>query len=680
MEKNNPLMTLSTLKNRALPFPEIETSHFLPALKEGMTRARKNIQAIKDNQEPPSFENTVEALEKASDDVDLVASVFFNLLSSHTNDEMQKLAQEIGPKLSEFSSDIILDETLFEKVKKVYDQKDSLKLNQEQSQLLEKSYRDFARNGALLSEEDKKTLRDIDQKLSVLSPQFAENVLKATNAFELVITDKEKLKGLPDSAVEAAAHAAQEKGHKDAWLFTLHAPSYMPFMKYADHRETREQLWTAYNSRCYGDKFDNRDVVQQIVSLRAKRAQLLGFKTHADFVLRERMAESPDKVHSFLDKLIKASRPAAEKDVKQVQEFADSLGGPNPLMPWDFGYYSEKLKQQLFEWNEEELRPYFKLENVIDGAFEHARRLYGLNFKASSDYPVYHKDVKVYEVYDEDNNDFVGLFYADFFPRETKKGGAWMTTFYDQGWFKGEIMRPHASIVCNFTMPTPSKPSLLTFGEVQTLFHEFGHALHGLLSKCQYRSLSGTSVYWDFVELPSQVMENWTLEKEGLDLFAKHFETNDPIPEELTQKIKNSSQFLAGYTSLRQLNFSLLDMAWHDLENPDSISDVGEYETKVTERTNVLPRVPGTFISCAFSHLFSGGYSAGYYSYKWAEVLDADAFEFFKEKGLFNKDVATSFKENILSRGGTEHPMELYKRFRGREPDPDALLRRDGLI
>jgi peptidyl-dipeptidase Dcp len=517
------------------------------------------------------------------------------------------------------------------------------------------------------------------KKLSTLGPKFGENVLKATNAFELELTTEDDLVGLPESAKEACAAAAEAKGKQGTWLVTLQAPSMIPFLQYSEKRELREKIWKAYSSRAFKDEFSNENTIKEIVSLKYERANLLGFPTHAHYVLDKRMAGNPEKVNAFLQKLLKASKPAAERDLAEVQEFAKSIGGPDTLLPWDFAFYSEKIKEKKFEFSEEDLRPYFKLENVIAGVFEHASKLYGLKFTASTDYPVYHDDVMTYEVYDESSNDFIGLFYADFFPRDSKRGGAWMTTFYEQGLFQGEVMRPHVSIVCNFTKPTKDKPSLLTFMEVQTLFHEFGHSLHGLLSQCKYRSLAGTNVLWDFVELPSQILENWTLEKESLDLFAKHYETGELMPKELAQKIKDSSKFLAGYSSLRQLNFATVDMRWHTTV-PDKITSVDEFEAEATKETTLFDKVPGTNFSCAFSHIFAGGYSSGYYSYKWAEVLDADAFEMFKEKGLFDASVAKSFKENILMKGGTEHPMKLYKKFRGREPDPDALLRRDGLI
>ena len=676
MTSTNPLLKNSEAKNKALPFPEIQNQHFLPAAEAAIEEARGQIEKIKSSE--PSFEATIVALETASEKLDLVTSTFYSLLGANSNEEMQKIAQELGPKTSAYSSDVALDPKIFECVESVWQKRNELELNAEEAKLLEVTYDSFVRNGAKLSEDKRNQLREIDQKLSTLGPKFGENVLKATNSFEMELTSDDDLIGLPESAKEAAAAAAEAKGKAGKWLVTLQAPSMIPFLQYSEKRELREKIWKAYSSRAFQGEHSNEDTIKEIVSLRYDRANLLGYPTHAHDVLDKRMAQTPEKVMAFFQKLLKPSRPAAEKDLAEVQDFAKSIGGPDKLSPWDFAFYSEKLKEQKFKFSEEELRPYFKLENVIDGVFEHARKLFGLKFVKANDYPTYHEDVMTYEVYDEASNDFIGLFYADFFPRDSKRGGAWMTTFYEQGLFEGKVMRPHVSIVCNFTKPTNDKPSLLTFMEVQTLFHEFGHSLHGLLSQCKYRSLAGTNVLWDFVELPSQVLENWTLEKESLDMFAKHYETGELMPKELAQKIKDSSKFLAGYSSLRQLNFATVDMKWHTTL-PEDIGAIDEFETEATRETTLFDKIPGTNFSCAFSHIFAGGYSSGYYSYKWAEVLDADAFEMFKEKGLFDEAVAKSFKENILMRGGTEHPMEIYKKFRGREPDPDALLRRDGL-
>ncbi|MDG0815575.1 M3 family metallopeptidase [Bdellovibrio svalbardensis] len=679
MSSNNPFLTKFTGKDEAVPFDQIKVEHYLPALEEAIKIAKENVAKIKANTAAPDFENTIVALESASELAEKIALTYGNLEVANADEALQALAKDIYPKLTALSSDISLDPEIFARVKSVYDNRASFKLNGEQNRLLEKSYLSFARNGALLSATDKDKLRQIDLDLSVLGPKYSENVLKATNAFEMYLDKKEDLEGLPEGALEAAAAMAEAKGKKGQWLFNLQIPSYLPFMTYAKSRPLREKMWRAYSSRAFKGEFDNQELVKKIVTLRAERAKLLGFKTHADFVLAERMAQNPLTVFDFLQKLLTASREAGKRDVAEVQSFAQQLDGLTDLKPWDFGYYSEKLKEDKYAFNEEDLRPYFKLENVVEGVFTHAKKLYGLTFKENKDIPVYHPEVKAYEVFEEKSGKYMGLFYTDFFPRETKKGGAWMTQFRNQGLSEGVLKRPHVSIVCNFTKPTPTKPSLLTYDEVRTLFHEFGHALHGMLSDCTYQSLSGPNVYWDFVELPSQIMENWVGEKEGLDLFARHYETNEPMPAELIHKLKASQKFQAGYMSCRQIQFGLMDMAWHTAD-PSLIKDVDAFEEQATADTRLFAKVDGANSSVSFSHIFAGGYSAGYYSYKWAEVLDADAFEYFKEKGLFDPEVAQKFKENILSRGGTEHPMELYKKFRGREPDPKALLRRDGLI
>lgn len=679
----NPLLLPSSLPHGAFPFDQLKKEHFKPALDEAVKEAKQKLEKIRSQSSPANFENTILALETCSENVQRVGSIFFNLLGTNSDDELQAMAREISPRLADFSSDVLLDSTLFARVKTVYENRNTLQ--GEDLRLTEKAYKDFARNGGLLDEAKKERLRAIDQQLATLSPEFSDNVLKATNEFKLVLENKDDLAGLPESAVEAAAQAGKTAGLDGKWLFNLHAPSYLPFMTYSDRRDLREKMWRAYNSRAFRDAHNNEDVAKKLVQLRNDRAHLLGYKTHADFVLEERMAEKPEKVTAFLERLLDKAKPAAERDVAAVRALKKELSGDEQLMPWDYGYYSEKLKMRSYDFDDEQLRPYFKLENVIHGVFEHARQLYGLKFKEISGIPIYHPDVKTFEVVDEDSGRFIGLFYADFFPRDSKRGGAWMSSFQEQGLQGGKIERPHVTIVCNFTQPTPTKPSLLTFDEVSTLFHEFGHSLHGLLSDCKYVSLGGTNVYWDFVELPSQIMENWALEKEALDLFAVHYQTGEKIPKELTEKIRAAARFQAGYQAVRQLQFALLDMAWHSLDLSTEaaraqISDVAAFEKKIVARTALLPRIEGTNISSSFSHIFAGGYSAGYYSYKWAEVLDADAFEYFKEKGLFNREVARLFREHILSRGGTQHPMELYKKFRGREPDPDALLRRDGLI
>lgn len=679
MNTTNPLLKPFPHKDQATPFDQIKVEHYLPALDEAVKIAQSNLAKIKSNSETPNFENTIFALEAAAEMAERISGIYGNMEVAHADEALQALAKEIYPKMTALASDISLDDEIFKRVKAVYDNKDSLNLNAEQLRLLEKTYLGFTRNGALLSAKDKETLRQIDQELSVLGPRFSENVLKATNAFEMFLDKKEDVEGIPEGILEGAAAMAESKGKKGQWLFTLSIPSYLPFMTYAKNRALREKMWRAYSGKAFKGEFDNQENILKIVRLRDQRAKLLGFKNHADFVLAERMAKSPTTVMDFLNKLLKASKEAGKKDVQELADYAKKLDGLNEIKPWDVAYYSEKLKEDKYSFNEEDLRPYFQLEKVVDGVFAHAKKLYGLTFKENKEIPGYHPEVKTYEIYEEKSGKYMGLFYTDFFPRETKKGGAWMTQFRGQGLIEGEMKRPHVSIVCNFTKPTPTKPSLLTYDEVRTLFHEFGHALHGMLSNCTYASLSGTNVYWDFVELPSQIMENWVGEKEGLDLFAKHYQTNEPMPADLIAKLKASQKFQAGYMSCRQLQFGMMDMAWYSTD-PATIQDVDAFEEQATAETRLFPKVEGANTSCSFSHIFAGGYSAGYYSYKWAEVLDADAFEFFKEKGLFDQEVAAKFKDNILSRGGTEHPMELYKKFRGREPDPNALLRRDGLI
>jgi peptidyl-dipeptidase Dcp len=548
----------------------------------------------------------------------------------------------------------------------------------EQNTLLDKKYKSFSRNGANLSEDKKMKLREIDKQLSKLKLKFGENVLAETNNFEMLIINEEELSGLPEGTIEAAKQLAESKD-KEGWLFTLDYPSYIPFMTYADNRVLRKKLAIAAGKKAFkGDQLDNQQNVLSIAKLRFERAQLLGYKTHAHFVLEERMAKSPQKVEAFLDNLLEKAKPAALNEMSQLKNFAKKLDGLEQLEKWDSGYYSEKLKQNLFDLDDEKLKPYFKLDNVIQGVFSIAKKLYDLDFEEIKSIDKYHKDVLTYKVTDS-NGELVSIFYADFFPRPGKRNGAWMTSYKPQYVKNGENERPHISIVCNFTKPTKSKPSLLTFNEVTTLFHEFGHALHGILANTTYPSLSGTSVFWDFVELPSQVLENWCYEKEALELFATHYETGEVIPMELIQKIKDSATFHEGMQTLRQLSFGLLDMSWHGV-NPTEITDVKSYELQAFEGTNLFPDVAENCMSTSFSHIFQGGYSSGYYSYKWAEVLDADAFEFFQEKGIFDKEVASKFMENVLSKGGIEDPMVLYKRFRGQEPRPDALLKRAGLI
>ncbi|WP_028980476.1 M3 family metallopeptidase [Sporocytophaga myxococcoides] len=675
----NPLLQSYNTPFGTIPFDQIKNEHFLPAIKEAIASGKEDIKRITASKEVPDFENTIVALERSGELVSSVSSVFFNLNSAETNDEIQKLAREISPLLSEYSNDILLDQELFVKIKSVYDKKDKLTLTPEQNTLLAKTYKSFVRNGANLSEDKKLKLREIDKDLSQLSLLFGEHVLKETNDFFMEVTDERQLSGLPPFVIEAAAIAAKEKGKEGSWIFTLQFPSYIPFMTYADDRALREKMFYAFGSKAFkGDDNDNKKIVLDIVRLRHERANLLGYKSHADFVLEERMAESPSKVSAFLDNLLKYAKPIGEKELKELSEYARSIGGPEKLARWDISYYSEKLKKEKYSIDDEMLKPYFKLENVIDGVFKVAGKLYDLKFKEINNVQVYHPDVKVYEVLDEQDK-HVAVFYADFFPRAGKRNGAWMTSFRGQKKVNGNDVRPHVSIVCNFTKPTGTQPSLLTFNEVTTLFHEFGHALHGMLANGTYESLSGTSVYWDFVELPSQVFENWVYEKDSLDLFAKHYETGAAIPLDLVKKIKESANFMEAYQTVRQVGLAQLDMGWHSGKAQD-VKDVGAYEKELQKATDLLPAAEGANTSCSFSHIFQGGYSSGYYSYKWAEVLDADAFEFFQEKGIFNKDTATLFKTHVLSAGGSEHPMELYKRFRGKEPSPEALLRRTGML
>lgn len=666
-------------RDEAIPFDKIQADDFIPALDFAIKQAQTRLKAIKANKETPNFENTILALEMASEGIETVSGTYHNLFSAEASEELQSLARDISQRVAAYSSEVSLDPELFAKIEVVYKSLASLNLDVEQTRLVEKFFNDFSRNGALLDSEKKERLRKIDQELAALAPDFAENNLKATNAFQLVINNKSDLLGLPDSAIEMASIEAQNRNLSGSWVFTLDAPSYIPFMQYSSNRELRRKLWTAYNSRCFKDKFDNSNNTLKIVKLRDQRAKLLGYASHAEFVLEERMAKDSKSVLDFLNRLLGPSKKAADRDMAELRAFKKTMDGSDDVQPWDFAFYSEKLKEKKYRYNEEELRPYFKLENVVEGVFEHGRRLYGLNFRELQDVPVYHPDVRAYEVREEKTQKYIGLFYTDFFPRPTKKPGAWMTLFREQGQWSGQVRRPHVSIVCNFTKPTPTKPSLLTYDEVQTLFHEFGHALHGLLSSCNYRTLAGTNVYWDFVELPSQIMENWVREKEGLDVFARHYQTGEAIPQEMVDKIRKAQLFQSGYYSMRQLGFAFLDMAWHNGKY-NSTDTVEQFENKALDGLRVLPKVEGTNTSVSFAHIFAGGYSAGYYSYKWAEVLDADAFEYFREKGLFSREVADKFKNNILAKGGTEHPMELYKKFRGREPDPNALLRRDGLM
>ena len=665
-------------KYNTAPFSKIKNEDFLPAFQKGIELAKAEIDAIIRNPIKPTFENTIETLAFSGDVLDRISSVFFNLNSAETSDEMQKIAQEVSPLLSEFGNDVRLNADLFARVKAVYEERETLNLNPEQTTLLDKKYKSFSRNGANLPVDKKNQLREIDKELSKLSLQFGENVLAETHAFELHLTNESDLAGLPEGTIEEARSLAKIQ-EKEGWIFTLDHPSYIPFVTYSDNRELRKKMAIAFGARAFqNNEFDNQEIVLKIAKLRFDRAQVLGYKTHSHFVLEERMAENPEKVISFSNDLLAKAKPAALKEFEQLSAFAKELDGIEQLEKWDGAYYSEKLKQQLFNLDDEKLKPYFQLEKVLDGAFTVAQKLYGITFEEIFEIDKYHEDVKTFEVKDEDDQ-LVAVFYADFFPRKGKRNGAWMTSFKSQSIKEGVNERPHISNVCNFTKPTETKPSLLTFNEVTTLFHEFGHALHGMLANTTYPSLSGTSVYWDFVELPSQIMENWCYEAEALALFAYHYETGEMIPMELVHKIKESASFQEGMATMRQLSFGLLDMGWHG-QDPSNIKDIKTFETEQFAATQLYPDVKENGMSTAFSHIFQGGYSSGYYSYKWAEVLDADAFEYFQEKGILNKEVGTKFKDNVLSKGGTEHPMILYKRFRGQEPKPDALLKRAGLL
>ncbi|PCH73723.1 MAG: peptidase M3 [Flavobacteriaceae bacterium] len=674
---NNPLLQTFDTPFTSAPFSKIKSEHFKPAFVKAIALAKASIDTIVANPELPTYENIIDAMEFSGETLDRISSIFFNLNSAETTDKIQQIAQEVSPMLTEFSNDVRLNLDLFKKIKAIYLQKDQLNLTAEQLMVLEKKYHGFTRNGANLNEDDKVTLRKIDTELSKASLKFGENVLAETNNYQLVITEKEKLEGIPDTAIETARSLAKDK-NTDGWIFTLDYPSYIPVVTYAKDRALRKEIAIAAGTKGFQkNEFNNEAIVLEIVNLRHKRAVLLGYHTHADFVLEERMSETPEKVLFFLNDLLEKAKPTALKQFKELQDFARK-DGIETLEKWDSAYYAEKLKKDLFNLDDEALKPYFQLDNVVAGAFEIAQKLYGLNFEEVSDVDTYHKDVKTYKVTDSNHHE-IALFYTDFFPRKGKRNGAWMTSYKDQYIYKGVNSRPHVSIVCNFSPPTESTPALLTFNEVTTLFHEFGHALHGMLANTTYPSLSGTSVQWDFVELPSQVMENWCFEKEALTLFAKHYKDNSPLPMDYIEKIKELGSFMEGLQTMRQLSFGMLDMEWHG-KDPSAIKDVKTFEMNAFKDTQLFSDVASNCMSTAFSHIFQGGYSAGYYSYKWAEVLDADAFAFFKETGIFNKETATLFKDNVLSKGGTIKPMELYTAFRGKKPDNKALLKRAKLI
>ncbi len=678
IENQNPFFTVYHTPRHTVPFNLIRTEHYEPAIHEGIKMQEEEINAIIQNPASPTFDNTIVALEKSGAFLDQVTTVFGNLLSAETSDELQAIAERVMPLLSEHSNNISLNESLFARIKAVYESAEKEQLNPEDKMLLEKTYDGFIRSGANLSNEQKERFRQISSELSVLTLQFSQNHLKETNHYELLLT-LDQLDGIPESIIESYAQTAKEKG-KEGYIVTLQAPSYIPFMKYSANRNLRQQLYMAYNTQCIHDnEYNNTEIVKKLVNLRLERAQLLGYPSVADFVLKRRMAENSRNVYNLLDQLLEAYGPTAQKEVEEVQNLAKQLEGADfQLMPWDWAYYSEKLKEQKFNFNEEELRPYFELSQVIQGVFGLATKLYGITFKKNEDIPVYHADVVAYEVFDEDGR-FLAILYADFHPRASKRSGAWMTSYKEQWIDEKGNNRPHVSVTMNFTKPSADKPALLTFSEVNTFLHEFGHALHGMFADTTYQSMSGTNVYWDFVELPSQFMENFAIEKEFLNTFAKHYQTGENIPADLIQCIIDSSNFNVAYACLRQLSFGLLDMAWYTRTEKFE-GDVRAYEKQAWKKAQTLPDVPETCMSVQFSHIMSGGYASGYYSYKWAEVLDADAFSLFKEKGLFNRDTANSFRENVLSKGGTEHPMDLYKKFRGQAPGIQALLRRNGII
>lgn len=677
-QAQNPFLQKYDAPHGAAPFNKIKVEHYEPALLEGMKQQMAEVKAIIDNKQAPTFKNTILALEKSGALLSRVGNIFYNILGAEKTDELQAVAEKMMPVLTEHGNNIGLNDKLFQRVKAVYSQKSKLKLTAEESKLLQNTYDGFVRQGANLTGSAKDKYRALSTELSKLDLKYDENNLKETNNYEMVITDKSKLAGLPESALEAAAFTAKNKG-KEGWLFTLNTPSYLPFMTYCENRDLRKEIYFAYNTRCAkNNDLNNFAVLSRIAAIHMEIAQLLGYKDYASFVLEKRMAKNSESVHKLLNQLLDAYKPTAEKELKEVQELACKIEGADfKFMPWDWGFYSNKLKLQKFNISSEMLRPYFELSKVKEGVFGLATKLYGITFKKNADIPVYQKDVDAYEVFDKDGK-FLAILYTDFHPRAGKRAGAWMTNFKEQWKENGVDSRPHVSLVMNFTEPTDSKPALLTYDEVETFLHEFGHSLHGMFANTTFASISGTNVYRDFVELPSQFMENFGTEKEFLNTFAKHYQTGEVIPQELIQKMIDSSNFNIGNSCLRQLSLGLIDMAWYTRTTPFN-GDVIAYERQATEKTQLLPFIDGTCMSTQFGHIFSGGYSAGYYSYKWAEVLDADAFSLFKQKGIFNKEVADSFRKNVLSQGGTQHPMNLYKNFRGQEPTIDALLIRNGL-
>jgi len=673
----NPLLQEWKTPFSAPPFTDIEPTHFKPAVEEAIKSALEEIAKITDNPELPAFDNTVAALDSAGETLGRITSILFNLNSAETTKELQNVAQEVSPLLTRFSNDITLNGKLFERIVRIFKEKENVGLSTEQKILVERKYRNFLLGGAGLKDEDRRRFREISEELATLSLKFDENVLEETNSFLLHITDREDLAGLPDSLVELASSEAVSRT-KEGWIFTLHYPSYIPFMQYSERRELREKMLKAYSSRAYRqNQFDNSLNVRKIINLRLELAKLLGFSNFAEMVLGDRMAENPAKVERFLEDLYTASRPAAFRDFNNISSYAETSGHKGRIERWDWSIFSEKLKKKLYDIDDEILKPYFKLESVESAIFSLANTLYGIRFTPNNTIPVYHPEVKTFEVYDHDNT-FLALLYLDYHPRPGKSGGAWMTSYRDQRVDNGTDIRPLISIVANFTRPSETRPSLLSFNELTTFLHEFGHSLHGMLSKCRYESLSGTSVARDFVELPSQFMENFAYEKEWLDTWASHYLTGEKLPDLLIKRIREASAFNEGYNCYRQLGFGFLDMAWHTVTNPVD-TDISDFETAATAKTELFPRIEGVNMSASFGHIFGGGYAAGYYGYKWAEVLDADAFKYFKETGIFNKNTAASFRKNILEKGGTEKPLNLYISFRGREPDIEALLERSGL-
>jgi len=676
--KENVLMTEFNTPFATVPFDKINTEDYIPAFEKAIKDARIKIDLIIKNNGEPTFKNTIEALDNSAIWLNQLASIFFNINHANTNKDIQDAAQIISPMLTEFSNDVRLNEELFKKVEKVYENKDQFELTAEQQMLLNKTYKDFVRNGVNLDAKDKEEFRKLTNELSRLTLDFGNNVLAETNAYELHITSEENLSGLPRDILEAAAQTARLKD-KEGWVFTLHQPSYFPFQKFADNRQLREELYRAYNSRGYhNNENDNQEIIKRIVEIRLRLAQLLGYETYADYVLEERMAKTPANVNSFLNELLEASLPSANKEYIEVQEFAKANNADFQIQMWDWYYYSEKLKKHKFDVDDEILKPYFRLEDVKAGIFGLVNELYGITFNPNDDIPVYNPDVETYEVFDKEGN-YLAILYLDFFPRESKQGGAWMTNYLEQYRSDNKDIRPHVALVFNFTGSTQTTPSLLTYNEVHTFLHEMGHGLHSIFSECQYYSLSGTNVYRDFVELPSQIMENWAEEKEWLNKVAVHYETGEKIPDDLLNKILESKNFNTGYSFIRQLGFGLNDMAWHTITEPVAGS-IADFEKAAGAPADIFPGVEGCIFSTAFRHIFSGGYAAGYYGYKWGEVLDADAFSLFKKNGIFDAETAGSFRTNILARGGSEDPMELYKRFRGQEPSIEPLLERSGLV